>query len=121
MWRAVVTIWYILAALVAPKLCCCLTHPTAPRGVAAAPAPTATRAVGASRLFVPEREAEALEGSDGGRAGRGRADSSHFTYRFAFIFAAASRSFFSSSGVSFGGSSLMVSLSILPVNLNGIW
>src|SRR5262249_48920514 len=35
--------------------------------------------------------------------------------------AAASISFFSSSGVSFGGSSAIVSLLILPVNLNGTW
>jgi hypothetical protein len=36
-------------------------------------------------------------------------------------FSSASLSFLMSSGVSFGGSSLMMILSIVPVNLNGIW
>ena len=35
--------------------------------------------------------------------------------------AAALRSFSTSAGVSFGGSTEIVSLSILPVNLNGTW
>ena len=37
------------------------------------------------------------------------------------LFTSASRSLFTSLGVSLGGTSLMMILSIVPVNLNGIW
>ena len=43
------------------------------------------------------------------------------SYILSAAFASASLSRFSSSGVSFAGSTAIVSLLILPVNLNGTW